>query len=191
MDSRHSFSCVAGYIDRPEIILRSLKLKNNVDNENDDQNENTENNDVIDFNTDNDNDNNNIDTNNSSNNLNNLKNSNDNNVSSKYEIVTYKCTGKKDFLNLNDPFASCVLLKAVVVVLGVVDLSRERGSERGGEKGTGRRRGKGVGTEEENINKNANNCDETFVDRLGRLSGIKGQGLEIICCSELPAGSGK
>ena len=40
MDSRPSFSCVAGYIDRPEIILRSLKLKNNIDN--DDENSDIE-----------------------------------------------------------------------------------------------------------------------------------------------------
>ena len=114
MDSRPSFSCVAGYIDRPEIILRSLKLKNNFDNDNDlDENKkienNNENDNVIDFNIDDNNDIK-IGTINNTNKLDNPNNANDNNVSSKYEIVTYKCTGKKDFFNLNDPFASCVLL---------------------------------------------------------------------------------
>lgn len=135
--------------------------------------------------------------------------------------------GNDDFTDLSNPTLPCVLLKAVLVVLGVVSrpegkgssdqslneieiekrevIEQERESEKGRERpagGSQSQRVSAVTVEVESFERKLDRlCSlspSTFTPRSAlsslssdRSSQVRGQGLEIVCCSELPAGSGK
>ena len=213
-------SCVAGFLDRPIIILRSLKLKSSTTS------------DMI---HNNPRDNNNDDNSNQKNDtrsdwvISELSEASDL-FSDDYEGDTLICDKIEDFLCLNNPNLPCVLLKAVLVVLGIIDTSKrseikdDKLMETEGISGvkvkniTEKRRGKVKGkdnegrisyddvtTTKEHSIKNTDEDDDhndndddddddnedSFLARLCSSTGEKGRGLEIVCCSELPAGSGK
>ena len=103
-----------------------------------------------------------------------IKGSKSTEVDDKYEGDVTICKNQSDFMNLNDPSSPCALLKAVCVVLGVVERSGKSSNPHDNK------------NEVRNMENNANiGC---FSRRLAACGAC---GLEIVCCSELPSGSGK
>ena len=106
VNGRPSMSCVAGFLDQPIIILRSLKLKNStisdmihnnsreINNDDDSNQKNDKRSDRV---------------------TSELSEASDL-FSDDYEGDTLICNKNEDFLCLNNPNLPCVLLKAVLVV---------------------------------------------------------------------------
>lgn len=242
VDGRPSMSCVAGFLNRPEIILRSLKLKNNSNSDRSDHshNINSENNNNDNNSSKNEIQNDSVSHNQTASRTVDIKKEDTNHdisnegrtfpsggfeevsvsLSDDYEGDTIICKGIKDFLFLNNPNAPCVLLKAVVVVLGIVKTNKRNESK--GDKKVNDKIIKGKRDRDENekeadkeikkekernkedkkvlnpthlpcIEERSEDCSEvdTFLSNLLLSIGTEGKGLEIVCCSELPAGSGK
>lgn len=159
VDSRPPVSCVARIIEDPVIILRSLTIrKKDISKDHNDDKENKEDTDesVLEFesypmqiNIDQE-DENSI-------------------IPSNYEGDTIICNNESDFLNLNDPSSPCVLLKAVLTVLGIVNVHDKK------------------------INEKKDDNSKLFLEILDRFCGGEGRGygLEVACCSKLPSGSGE
>jgi hypothetical protein len=147
-----------------------------------------------------------------------------------YKSESVVARGNEDFTDLSNPVLPCVLLKAVLVVLGVVARPEGKGSadqslnesektkmmEKERENEKGRERAAGGSQSQRGSAVTATMEVESFQQRLHRLCSLspsasisalssssshssnsssqikgQGQGLEIVCCSELPAGSGK
>ena len=148
-----------------------------------------------------------------------------------YKSESVVARGNEDFTDLSNPVLPCVLLKAVLVVLGVVARPEGKGladqslnesekrkvmeNEREDEKGRERAAGRsavtmGVESFEQRLNRlcslspsaSASTPPSISISALSSSSSNssspvkgqgqgQGQGLEIVCCSELPAGSGK
>lgn len=201
VDGKPSVTCAVRIIDYPVLLLTALKLDNThaCDSDDDDGN--------VSANT----------------------STNTNKKTSKgyepayapkgYKSESVVARGNDDFTDLSNPVLPCVLLKAVLVVLGVVARPEGQGSadqslnekEREDEKGRERAAGRsavtmGVESFEQRLHRlcslspSASTPPSASISALSssssnRSSQVKGQGqgqgLEIVCCSELPAGSGK
>ena len=143
-----------------------------------------------------------------------------------YKSESIVAKGNEDFSDLSNPASPCVLLKAVLVVLGVVARPEGKGSSDQSSDCSEKIKLKGKEWDIENKEgtQSANAVtEESFEQRLQRSCAMsasaftstsfssistptsssrndsssqvkcqgKGHGLEIVCCSELPAGSGK
>ena len=241
-------SCVAGFLDRPVIILRSLKLKNSTNNNNSHNDSKSKKLELDKINSISPK---NIDSNlkedsqegknilrlDPSHNIKNVGSNPENDFKSDdltgellestdlfsddYEGDTLICDKNEDFMCLNNPNLPCVLLKAVLVVLGIVEtckrseinddkaiktasvnevkvkiISEERKGKDNEENISNNNvtttKGHNNGSNDEDfIHDSDNDEEDSFLSRLCSSTGLKGRGLEIVCCSELPSGSGK
>ena len=201
VDGKPSVTCAVRIIDYPVLLLTALNLDNThaCDSEDDDGNVRT----------------------NTSTNTKTAKGYEPAYAPKGYKSESVVARGNEDFTDLSNPALPCVLLKAVLVVLGVVArlegkgssnqslneiekrkvIEKERENEKGRERAAGgsqSQRGSAVTVEVESFERRLDRLCSLSPSALSSSSSNsssqvmgQGQGLEIVCCSELPAGSGK
>jgi hypothetical protein len=199
VDGKPSVTCAVRIIDYPVLLLTALKLDNTHACDSDDDNANV--------------------STNTSTNTKTAKGYEPAYAPKGYISESIVARGNEDFTDLSNTVLPCVLLKAVLVVLGVVARPEGKGSadqslnekEREDEKGRERAAGRSavpmeVESFEQRLHRLCSQSPSASTPPSASISALssssnysssqvrgqgQGQGLEIVCCSELPAGSGK